>query len=117
MNQTVIQGEFRECEVCSRESEVFVHSSRAGPMSFASCRDCLTHIAEPVFVFHYLYDFVGTKGENLADRVQRLQTFQDGAYITWSDWVKWRRDPSRIAELDAKFDRDMEALNDETMER
>jgi hypothetical protein len=89
------------CDVCHREApKVFVHASSVGPMSFASCMECLQNYAEMEGSFHYLYDDVGTRGENLADWVVYLTTWKDGKYMKWDEWVAWRRDPVRVDELD-----------------
>ena len=81
-------------------------------MSFASCRECLSNVAEPEFCFHYLYDCVSHDGEGLADFVNELSTFKDGVYMTWTEWKAWRQDPSRKAELDAKWKQQEEEMND-----
>src|SRR5678815_26833 len=100
------------CDVCRRKKDwVGVHSSSLGPMSFASCMECLTKYAEMEGNFHYLYDCVGTKGEGLADWVQELITWKDGKYMTWPEWVAWRRDPVRVAEMDAAAEAEFEQMN------
>lgn len=97
------------CDVCRREGrETFVHSSSVGPMSIASCRECLEHDAEPPFSFAYLYDFVSSDGEGLADHVSALSTFMDGGYVTWAEWKAWRQHPDRKAELDAIRDKELQ---------
>jgi hypothetical protein len=45
----MIDPENRECEVCHRIRDVWVHSGSLGPYSIASCRECLEHYAEPIW--------------------------------------------------------------------
>ena len=100
------------CDVCHSKSDwVGVHSSSVAPMSFASCVECLKRTAELEGTFHYLYDMVGTKGEGLAEWVKALNTWQDDKYMTWNEWVAWRRDPVRVDDLDKKAADDLEAFN------
>jgi hypothetical protein len=102
-----------QCNCCLRnERETWVHSSSIGAMSFASCRECLDHDAEPEFAFAYLYDFVSKDGEGLREVTE--QVFKDGSYWTWEEWVKWRQDPIRKAELDTQRDKDYEAVRGDT---
>lgn len=98
------------CNVCGTAGEVFVHSSSVGPMSFASCRECLNHHAEPAFAFDYLHDYVSTDGEGLAEWVNDLSTHVDGKYMTWAEWLAWRQHPDRKATLDAKRDADLREI-------
>lgn len=103
------------CDCCGLNNEIFVHSSSLGPMSFASCKECLGHTTEPEFVFVYMYDFVSQDGEGLApDALEGFSTYKEGRYWTWDEWKRWRQDPIRKAELDAKRDADLEAMNSDT---
>lgn len=100
------------CDCCHREApQVWVHASSLVAMSFASCHECLKHMAEMEGTFAYMYDDVGTKGEGLVDEMKYFSTWRDGKYMTWTEWVAWRRDPVRVAELDAQHEKDMEELN------
>nr|AIA19125.1 Unknown Function [uncultured bacterium] len=101
------------CDVCHRQADkVHVHSSGVAPMSFASCIECLLGYVEPESLFHFLYDCVGNKGEGLTEGIAVLNTWKDGKYMTWNEWVAWRRDPVRVAELDAEAERDLVAYYD-----
>ena len=101
------------CDVCHRKvDKVYVHSSGLVPMSFASCRECLTNYVEMEGTFHYLYDCVGNKGEGLAEGVECLVTWKDGKYMTWKEWIAWRRDPIRVVELDAQAEADALSYNE-----
>ena len=102
------------CEVCHRQvGWLIVHSSAVGPLSFASCEECCEHHAEMEFTFHYLYDYVGSKGEGLVDPMPYCTTWKDGRYMTWQEWVAWRRDPERVAQLDAAADAQFERMSAE----
>lgn len=107
----ILTPQVRGCDVCSREREVFVHSSSVGPMSFASCIECLQHRAEPAFSFHYLYDMVGVQGDGLSDWVESLETFQDERYMSWNEWVTWRRTEPQKSTMDAQHQQAMEELS------
>ncbi len=101
------------CDICNREGrETFVHASTTGPMSIASCRECLEHHAEPMFAFTYLYDFVSGDGEGLAPWVEHLSTFMDDKYLTWTEWKEWRQHPDRKAALDAVRDEQLQEFCD-----
>lgn len=99
------------CDVCQRKvPKVWVHASSVVPMSFASCADCLNNYAEMEGTFHYLYDMVGTKGEGIAEWVNELSTWKDGMYLSWKEWVDWRRNPIRVEELDRQAEEDLKDL-------
>lgn len=97
------------CDTCKREGrETFVHCSSVGSMSISSCRECLDRLAEPMFSFEYLYDFVSTDGDGLAEWVDGFSTFMDDRYMTWAEWKAWRQHPDRKDELDRKRDKDLQ---------
>lgn len=100
------------CDVCKRKvDKVWVHSSSLGPMSFASCPECLRRYAEMEVGLHYIYDYVGNHGEGIAEWIRHVTTYKDGKYMTWDEWVAWRQDPVRRDELDKAAELDMEALS------
>lgn len=100
------------CDVCRRKSDwVGVHSSSLGPMSFASCRECLEHYAEQETTFHYIYDYVSNKGQGLHESMNYFNTWKDYKYMSWPEWVAWRQDPIRVTELDAQAEADIAELN------
>lgn len=81
------------CEVCNRDNgPVQVACSAVGPASFAYCSECAHRNAEPLPCFSYLYDDVGNEGEGLADYVKTLQTYANGGYLTWDEYVAKRKD-------------------------
>lgn len=105
------------CDVCHRAAPaVHVHASSVVPMSFASCVECLQNYAEMEGTFSYLYDYVSNKGEGLIEEIKYFHTWKDGKYMSWPDWVKWRQDPVRVAELDAQHEADMVALDEMVVE-
>lgn len=79
------------CDVCNRQGTTQVVCSAVGPASFAYCTECLHQGTEPLGCFYYLYDDVGNKGEGLHESVKNLRTFKDGKYITWDEFVAFRR--------------------------
>lgn len=105
----ILTPQVRGCDVCNREREVYVHSSSVGPMSFASCVECLNVRAEPAFSFHYLYDMVGNQGDGLSDWVESLTTWQNNGYMDWASWLTWRRTEPQKSVMDAQH---MQAMND-----
>lgn len=46
----------RDCEACKRARQVVVVASPFGPMSFALCHECLSHIAMPEWMLEYARD-------------------------------------------------------------
>jgi hypothetical protein len=103
------------CDCCGKtDTEVHVHSSSIGAMSFASCKECLSHNTEPEFCFHYLYDFVSTDGKGLREITEQI--YKEGKYWTWDEWLKWRQTEPNKTTLDQKRDADIEAMNSDTKE-
>jgi len=45
----MIPPEHRMCEVCHRVRDVWVHAGSLGPYSIASCEECLSYYAEPIW--------------------------------------------------------------------
>jgi hypothetical protein len=78
--------EVRKCDVCRREREVGVASSTLGAVSFAFCKECLEHRAEPAGMFEFTLEEVGE--HFVAPWVKSLNTFMDGEYLSWDEWVK-----------------------------
>jgi hypothetical protein len=75
------------CEVCDREATTWVHGSSLGPFSIASCRACLSEIAEPEYAFAITFE---ETGGDVAPHVKRCSTWKDGRYMTWAEWVAAR---------------------------
>ena len=79
------------CDVCGK-SAVGVASSSFGPVSWAFCSECANMPAEPLCMFAYLYDDVSDRGDGLSGEVNQFFTFIDGAYVSWRDYVRHRRE-------------------------
>ena len=79
------------CDVCGKPS-VRVASSSLAPISWAFCTDCLNKPAEPLCMFAYLFDDVSNNGDGLREEINDYYTFKNGAYLSWSDYVKQRRE-------------------------
>jgi hypothetical protein len=60
-----------------------------GPVSFAYCDECAARPAEPEWVFRMTYDDCG---ENVAEWVNNMMTWKDGAYVRWPDWVAAKKE-------------------------
>ena len=111
-------GRLSKCDCCGRGGRVVVvAASCIGPMSMAYCEECIRENAEPEWGFHYLYDHVATRGEGLDEFIMTLQTYRAGeGYIFWDQWVEWRRDPARVATLDALADEQNREMAEELVE-
>lgn len=80
------------CDVCgSKDDIVGVASSSLGATSFCFCKTCLVQNAELIGMFNYLYDDVSQEGEGLVEEVNYLRTFKDGKYISWQEYVEYRK--------------------------
>jgi len=118
-----MQGEIRKCDVCSKSPvEVWVHSLSTGAMSIASCRECLSHFAEPEFAFQHLRDFVGQPdGSGLREEVYEMETYANGKYITYRDWLKenpfnqedYDEQMKHLEEINQKYYEENNPLNEE----
>lgn len=72
------------CNVCGGEA-VAVASSSLGPVSWAFCNPCLTKPAEPGCMFEYTYE---TCGDDVADWVRNMWTWQNGRYVSWDEYAQ-----------------------------
>lgn len=77
------------CDVCNKNNAAGVCASPFGPVSYAYCTECLGNGADPESSFEYLYWFVGSRGEGLAEGVKEAATFKDGRYWKWEEWKAW----------------------------
>lgn len=79
------------CDVCGKPS-IGVASSSLGAISWAFCSECARKPAEPLCMFSYMFDDVSDNGNGLIDEMNDFYTFKDGAYLSWPDYVKQRRE-------------------------
>ena len=79
------------CDVCAQRPGVGIGSSAFGPCSWSYCAECLSKPAEPRPSFQYIYEDVSDKGEGVADWVLAWFTWENGAYVSWPDYVAARR--------------------------
>lgn len=79
-----------DCDVCGREA-IGVASSSLGAVSWAFCAECCKAPAEPLCMFHHIYDDVSDKGEGLRAEMNEFFTWIDGRYVSWPEYVKQRR--------------------------
>ncbi len=75
------------CNVCNKHEALGVASSGLGPVSFAFCRECLTHHAEPEFMLQYVFDETGGQLE-LPAFYAGISTYKDGSYIPYEEWAR-----------------------------
>lgn len=76
------------CDVCDKTEMVGVVSSSFGPVSLAYCKECLEKPADAEFIFQYLYNDVGDRGEGLVKELDKFYTWREGAYISWSEYKR-----------------------------
>lgn len=81
------------CDCCGKKDVFVVCSSAFGPISWAYCEECYRKPAEPESGFEFLYGLSG--GDGLIEDVKSFFTFKDGAYVSWEDWLAWRRSQPR----------------------
>lgn len=69
------------CDVCERTDQevVGVASSSLGPMSFAWCRECLQHCAEPKWMLEFVRDQDNWR-VHLAGFWEHYEYFENGSY-------------------------------------
>lgn len=80
------------CEICGRERQIAVLASPFGPISHATCLECLQKPAIDEATMEYLLTHVA-KGDpsKLKDGIMNWYTFVDGKYIHWNTWVHLRK--------------------------
>jgi hypothetical protein len=62
------------------------------PYSVQYCVECARRFAQPRIVFETFYEDVGTDFEKFEDpSFADLETFHDGRYVKYSEWVGWRK--------------------------
>lgn len=89
------------CEVCGGQSggrHLGVAAIPGVPMSIAWCDECLHRNTAPAFIFEY--DFIHVAGGNLdhlAEWARNRETWADGKYIAFDEFVK-RITPEMILE-------------------
>lgn len=89
------------CEVCGGQSggkHAGVASIPGVPMSIAWCDECLKRNTAPAFIFEHDFIFVaGGDLKNLAEWARDRETWADGKYIAFDEFVK-RITPEMILE-------------------
>lgn len=78
------------CEVCGAAG-IGVASSGIGAISFSFCKECAHKPAEPLWIFAYLFEDVGTNGEGLRPEVDSYWTWEGGRYVSWPEYRDGRR--------------------------
>jgi hypothetical protein len=89
------------CEVCGGQSggrHIGVACIPGAPMSIAWCDECLHRDTAPAFIFEF--DFIHVAGGNLANLAEWArdrETWADGRYISFDEFVK-RITPEMVLE-------------------
>lgn len=97
----------QKCEVCGGESggrPVGVAAVPGAPTSIAWCSECLARDCAPRWIFDH--DFVHVAGgdvEALNEWARSRQTWVDGRYVTFDEYVK-RITPEMVATQIAEFE-------------
>jgi hypothetical protein len=77
------------CDVCHLNKPIGV-ASTSMPLSVAYCRTCAELHADPEIVFETMY--MGNEDQEVDPEMgDQYLTFKDGKYITFTAWVKWRK--------------------------
>jgi len=77
------------CDVCHKNKPIGV-ASTSMPLSVAYCIECANRDADPEIVFETMY--MGNEDQEVNPEVgDHYLTFKDGEYITYTEWVKWRK--------------------------
>lgn len=105
------------CEVCNGESGgtfVGVASITGMPMSIAWCSECLKRDSAPAFVFDYEFIFEAEGNiELLNSWVRARETWVDGHYITFDDYVT-RITPDQVRKTLDDYESERRARNSES---
>jgi len=100
----------QKCDICGGESGgryVGVASVPGAPVSIAWCSECLARDCAPTWIFDH--DFVhvaGGKLEALNKWARERETWADGRYVTFDEYVR-RITPEMVAKELAEFDEAM----------
>ena len=70
----------KPCEICAVNEAVGVCSSTLGAFSFAICRECIKHNAEPLGM---LIGMLKDAQYEVAEWVKKMTTFYEGEYINF----------------------------------
>src|SRR5262245_15240424 len=82
-----LKGNPLVCNVCGVNNALGVAASHLGPISFAYCRECIAHFAEPEAMFEYLLNEFTNTDACPAEWLDNLSTFKDGEYQSWTVWL------------------------------
>jgi len=79
------------CNVCNKNEALGVASSALGAISFAYCRTCLDHNADPYWIIQS--SFKDCRGE-VAEWAQAMSIYRNGVYTRIRDLPKdwWDHD-------------------------
>ena len=77
------EGEKRICECCGKNEAFGVYASAFGPLSVASCKECLANNAESLGNFFMCFDLIG--GTNVVDGIKQMKAYKDGEYIDFDE--------------------------------
>jgi len=101
------------CDVCNGESGgsfVGVASVPGAPVSIAWCSECLKRDTAPSWVFDHDFIYVaGGNLENLVEWARCRETWADGRYISFDEYVQ-RITPEQVAKGLADYEAAMQAL-------
>jgi hypothetical protein len=79
------------CDICERKREVAVAASAWGPISEATCRECLVKPAMNTMTADYLMDSVGDDISRLTPEVKNWYVWQNGRYVHFTNYVPEKR--------------------------
>lgn len=100
----------QKCDLCHGESGgryVGVACVPGAPVSIAWCSECLSRDCAPAWIFEH--DFIHVAGgdlEALGEWARQRETWADGHYVTFDEFVK-RITPEMVASEIAKFNQTM----------
>lgn len=79
------------CDSCGRGNVIGVASSSLGAVSWAWCRECLDHNAEPPIMFEFVFEDVADGNiDNLVPEFKTYQVYLQGQYWPITVWWFWR---------------------------
>lgn len=80
------------CDICENESggkDVGVASIPGAPVSIMWCDECLKRDCAPTFVFEHDFIYVGEGNlDNLNEWAKSRETWADGRYMSFTEYVK-----------------------------
>lgn len=79
-----------KCGVC-RVNRALGVASTIIPFSCAYCVECARRHAQPLMVFEYFYDDLGTDFDKMGEMADKLETYAGGNYINYRTWAAKRQ--------------------------